>query len=63
VRDGVVYFELIDDGIGFDTAVPNEHGLGLHHMNARARNLGGRALILSKPDRGTRIVVEIPLKR
>jgi PAS domain S-box-containing protein len=61
--DGVVTFEVIDDGIGFDTSAPTKRGLGLHHIDARARKLGGRAVVASKPSRGTRIVVEIPLKR
>jgi signal transduction histidine kinase len=63
VRNGIVCFEVTDDGIGFDTDTPNKHGLGLHHINARARNLGGRAVVASAPSRGTRITVEIPLKR
>ena len=38
-------------------------GLGLHHIDARARRLGGRAVVVSAPRHGTRVVVEIPLKR
>jgi PAS domain S-box-containing protein len=63
VRDELVCFEVSDDGIGFDTTAPKEHGLGLHHINARARKLGGHASVVSAPSRGTRVVVEIPLKR
>lgn len=63
VREGIVCFEVIDDGIGFDTNAPNKHGMGLHHINARARKLGGRAVVASAPSRGTRIMVEIPLNR
>lgn len=63
LRDGIVCFEVNDDGIGFDISAPRTHGLGLHHIHARARSLGGRAVVASTPSRGTRIVVEIPLKR
>ena len=63
VRDGIVCLEVTDDGRGFDAAAPREHGLGLHHINARAQKLGGQARVVSAPRRGTRIVVEIPLQR
>jgi PAS domain S-box-containing protein len=62
VRDGIICLEVTDDGIGFDADAP-KRGLGLHHINARARNLGGRAVVASTPGHGTRIVVEIPLRR
>lgn len=63
VRDEIVCFEVADDGIGFDTTAPSKRGMGLHHINARARKLGGRAQVVSAPSRGTRVVVEIQLKR
>jgi PAS domain S-box-containing protein len=63
VRDGIVCLEVTDDGKGFDTAARREHGLGLHHIKARAHQLGGQALVVSAPRRGTRIVIEIPLHR
>lgn len=63
VRDGIVCFEVTDDGRGFDAAALREHGLGLHHINARAQQLGGQARVVSAPWRGTRILVEIPLQR
>jgi PAS domain S-box-containing protein len=61
--DGIVSFNVTDDGVGFDSSAPTNQGLGLHHINARARKLGGRAVVASTPGRGTRILVEIPLKR
>ena len=63
VRNEIVCFEVTDDGIGFDTAAPSKYGMGLHHINARARKLAGRARVVSAPGRGTRVVVKIPLKR
>ena len=63
IRDEAIWFEVTDDGRGFDPAAPKKCGLGLHHIDARARKLGGRAVVVSSPGRGTRVVVEIPLKR
>jgi PAS domain S-box-containing protein len=63
IRDEAVCFEVTDDGIGFNPAAPKKRGLGLHHMDARARKLGGQARVVSAPKHGTRVVVEIPLKR
>jgi signal transduction histidine kinase len=55
-----------DDGQGFDIKVVAEskdktQGLGLLGMRERAALLGGRATIESRPGRGTRVAVEIPL--
>jgi signal transduction histidine kinase len=57
-RDGAIYLEVSDDGTGFITDKVNKLGLGLHHIDARARKLGGRARVSSTPNQGTRIVVE-----
>ena len=62
-RDGMVCLEVDDDGIGFDLNALEKPGLGLHHIDARARKFGGRSRIDSAPNRGTRIVVEIPPSR
>jgi PAS domain S-box-containing protein len=62
-RDAIVCFEVADDGVGFDTTALGKSGMGLHHINARARKLGGRTQVVSASGRGTRVVVEIPLKR
>ena len=57
-RDGAIYLEVSDDGTGFIANKVNKLGLGLHHIDARARKLGGRARVSSTPNQGTRIVVE-----
>lgn len=57
-RDGAIYLEVSDDGTGFIADKVNKLGLGLHHIDARARKLGGRARVSSTPNQGTRIVVE-----
>jgi two-component system, NarL family, sensor histidine kinase DevS len=59
--DGSAVLEIQDDGIGFDVGarVP---GLGLRNMRERAFVAGGRVEILSRPGRGTRVRLELPLE-
>jgi signal transduction histidine kinase len=57
-RGGALCLEVSDDGTGFIANKVNKLGLGLHHIDARARKLGGTALVKSTPNLGTRIVVE-----
>lgn len=49
-----------DDGRGFDPASVRE-GVGLSAMRERARSVGGRLRIDSRPGNGTRLDVEVPL--
>jgi signal transduction histidine kinase len=47
--------------VGFDLEqARNCGGMGLHSMEQRARQIGGRLEITSQPGEGTRIRVEIP---
>jgi signal transduction histidine kinase len=57
-RDSAMRLEVSDDGTGFVAGKVNKLGLGLHHIDARARKLGGTARVSSTPNHGTRIVVE-----
>ena len=64
---GSVSVVVKDDGQGFDIKAVAEskdktQGLGLLGMKERAALLGGRATIESRPGRGTRVAVEIPLE-
>ena len=55
-----------DNGIGFDPSAPrseDRRGLGLIGIRERASHLDGSVVIQSAPDRGTRIVVELPVRR
>jgi signal transduction histidine kinase len=58
-RRGVVCLEVSDDGCGFMVKAVNRRGLGLHHIDARARKMGATAQVSSAPNRGTRIVVKL----
>lgn len=51
---------LRDDGIGMDLAAPRG-GFGLIVMRERARNLGGRFEVCTRPGGGTRLSVTVPL--
>ncbi len=59
--------DVKDDGKGFDVSKITRvdkggRGAGLFTMKERARLVGGRCSIKSRPGKGTRIVVKVPLK-
>jgi signal transduction histidine kinase len=52
---------VTDDGIGFDTAdAPRSRRLGLTSMEERARALGGKLAVESRPGAGTIVRLEVP---
>ena len=53
--------EVSDDGIGIG-AQGDRLGLGLHHIEARARKLRGTASFEALAGRGTRVAVEFPCR-
>jgi len=55
-----VRLEISDDGVGIGAQTETRLGMGLHHIEARARRLRGRATVEGAPRRGTRIAVEFP---
>jgi len=65
-RDDELRLQIIDDGIGFDSAestssaAADKH-LGLFSMRERAEMLGGHLEISSRPGEGTRILASIPV--
>ena len=55
-----------DNGIGFDASAPrsaDRRGLGLIGIRERAAHLNGAVVVDSVEGRGTRIVVELPVRR
>jgi signal transduction histidine kinase len=58
--DGVLRFEVADDGCGFDRATANGSS-GLQNMADRVGALGGALRIEAAPHRGTRVRGQVPL--
>jgi len=57
---GAILLSVTDNGVGFDTSrrnAPNKWGLIT--MAERARAIGGECRIQSRPDQGTRVIVEM----
>jgi signal transduction histidine kinase/ligand-binding sensor domain-containing protein len=57
-----------DNGSGFElnrqeSAPPDQRGFGLRQIAERAKMMGGRVDIQSRPGQGTRLTVEVPLVR
>jgi signal transduction histidine kinase len=57
-HQGKLRLEVRDDGRGFVAGKVERAGLGLHHIEARAQKMGGKARVKSVPNQGTRIVVD-----
>ena len=60
-----ICLEVVDDGIGFEPGLVrtgDRHGMGLVGMRERAGMIGGDLRIKSHPQRGTHILVCVPLE-
>jgi len=53
--------KIRDWGVGFNPKTVKENCFGLEGIRERARILGGKCSIKSKPGEGTRVVVELPI--
>ena len=60
-KNSLILFSIQDDGVGFNTAKARK-GIGLKNIDARVRELGGKAEIFSKVGQGTKIKISIPVK-
>jgi signal transduction histidine kinase len=58
-RDGELALEIRDDGVG---GADDGRGTGLIGLKDRVEALGGKIVVESAPDRGTSLVVTIPLE-
>lgn len=51
-----------DNGVGFDTAVLNDNkGMGLYRTRKKIENMQGKLTIDSNPNRGTTLIIDIPV--
>ena len=55
-----IRLEIRDDGVGFDPDAAGRDAGGLHNMQSRARQTGGRLEIRSSPGQGATISLHIP---
>ncbi|MBT9612680.1 MAG: type IV pili methyl-accepting chemotaxis transducer N-terminal domain-containing protein [Burkholderiales bacterium] len=55
--DGMVSVSIEDDGVGINNQLTQTHHYGMAIMEERARGLGGRLEVMSRPEGGTRIEV------
>ncbi len=56
--------EVYDDGVGFDLEAARQGGgLGLRGMEERVQRIGGKLLIESAPDKGTRVTIIVPTRK
>lgn len=68
ISDHEVFLDVSDQGRGFDPSVAlsrsqsREH-FGLHGIQERARALGGDCEIVSQPNAGARIMINLPIHR
>jgi signal transduction histidine kinase len=68
-RQGAVFEVVVrDNGVGFDPAAARRgrrgvRTFGLRYMRERVAGLGGTLAIRSRPGRGTRVVIRVPLGR
>lgn len=60
IKDGSLHIRVADDGIGFD-ASKNKQGNGLHNLKQRARACNGTLTISSAENKGTIILLMVPL--
>jgi signal transduction histidine kinase len=61
-----IKLKIVDNGIGFDLSLVQERKqirkmAGLKNIHSRAEIVGGKVEIFSKPERGTAILIHIPI--
>ena len=57
-----MFLRIEDDGQGFDVnGVSNKDGLGINQIDARIQMMKGKFVIESEQNKGTIIIVELPI--
>jgi signal transduction histidine kinase len=62
-HEDFISLSVEDDGVGFKLKPEEDPGLGLLGIEERVRELGGKMSIVSEPEQGALLRVEIPLGR
>ena len=62
LKDGMLTFEYIDDGKGFDPSRVVDSGMGLSNISSRIHSLNGSLLILSAENNGMRAMANIDVR-
>jgi two-component system sensor histidine kinase DegS len=60
-RDNLIIFSVQDDGKGYDTSKESTEGNGIINMKERVEKMRGHMEIQSAPQKGTFVLVYIPL--
>jgi len=68
VEDDTFRAEIVDDGCGFDLEAvarlyDDRSSLGMMNMKERAELINGQLSVSSAPDKGTRVVLAVPLRK
>jgi signal transduction histidine kinase len=56
----VLYLEIIDNGIGFDTR-KKKTGIGVKNIQSRIEKLSGKLEIVSEKNKGTTLKINLPI--
>jgi two-component system, NarL family, sensor kinase len=60
-RQRALSIEIVDDGVGIESASAGRRGVGLDSMRERASELGGECLVSEGTSRGTAVRVRLPI--
>jgi two-component system sensor histidine kinase DegS len=60
-RDNLIIFSVKDDGKGYDTRKESKEGNGIVNMKERVEKMRGHMDIQSAPQKGTFVLIYIPL--
>ena len=63
LADNAIHLIIGDNGAGFSTARKRRAGHGLRNMATRAQQISAIFTLKSAPGKGTRVMVDIPLKK
>jgi PAS domain S-box-containing protein len=62
-KNKLAFITLIDNGVGFDMSKLRNRGMGLNNVKSRIRPYNGEVDIISRPGKGTRYKIVIPIEK